>query len=154
VGTPTLEGVAALTRQLQALGKLDDGKALKRCVRAGINVARDRWEQTIPVSKEIHRIAIRKRLKDLGIKGLAVGPGFAKENIRVIATINSSKDIASGLLGVRKAAYYVLQFVELGTRYQRAQPTLRNALLNSRDGVEEALRGSLIKDVEKAAATP
>jgi HK97 gp10 family phage protein len=149
----SLEGVAALTRQLQALKSLDDGKALKRCVKAGINVARDRWEQTIPVGIELHRAAISKRLKARGIKGLALGPGFAKQNIRTISTINSSKDIASGLLGVRKAAYYVLQFVELGTRFQRAQPTLRNALYGTRDSVEEALRASLAKDVEKAAKT-
>jgi HK97 gp10 family phage protein len=148
-----LDGVAALTRQLQALGSLDDGKALKRCVKAGINVARDRWEHTIPVGKEIHRAAISKRLKKAGIKGLSIGPGFAKQNIRTISTINSAKNVASGLLGVRKAAYYVLQFVELGTRYQRAQPTLRNALLSARDGVEDALRASLAKDVEKAAKT-
>jgi HK97 gp10 family phage protein len=153
MGTPTLEGVAQLTRQLIALQKFDDGKALKRCVRAGINKARDVWEQTIPVGKDVHRIALNKKLKKAGIKGLIVTPGFAKENIRVIATINAQKNIASGLLSVRKAAFYVLQFVELGTRFQKAQPTLRNALLSARDDAERALRDSLQADVLKAAAT-
>jgi HK97 gp10 family phage protein len=154
MGTPTLEGVAQLTRQLQALGKLDDGKALKRCVKAGINVALARAIETCPVGTEIHRLGLSKRLKSIGIKGNTVGPGFAKASLRTISTINAQKNIASGLLGVRKAAYYVLQFVELGTRYQKAQPFLRNALLTTRDEVETKLRESLQKDVLKAAATP
>jgi HK97 gp10 family phage protein len=139
-----LEGVAALTKQLKALGSLDDGKALKRCVKAGINVALEQAIATCPVGTDLHRLAIRKRLR---------GPGFAKASLRTIATINGTKDIASGLLGVRKAAFYVLQYVELGTRYQRAQPFLRNALLSTRDRVEEALKTSLANDVEKAAKT-
>lgn len=146
-----LEGVAALTRQLQSLKALDDGKALKRCVKAGINEALEVAIATCPVGTELHRLSIKKRLRVQGIKGNTVGPGFAKASLRTIATINPEKNIASGLLGVRKAAFYVLQYVELGTRYQRAQPFLRNALLSARDRAEEALKASLAKDVEKAA---
>lgn len=148
-----LEGVALLTRQLQALGKLDDGKALKRCVKAGIKEAAKVWEQTIPVSHQLHRLKTSKRLKTAGVKGLLVGPGYAKAHIRTIATINAAKNVASGLLSVNKAAYYVVQFVELGTRHIPAQPTLRSAMLTSRDAMETALRESLAKDVEKAAKT-
>ena len=61
------------------------------------------------------------------------------------------KNIASACSAVRKAAFYVLQYVELGTRYQRAQPFLRNALLSARDRAEELLKLSLLKYVEKLA---
>jgi HK97 gp10 family phage protein len=148
-----LEGVAQLTRQLQALGSLDDGKALQRCVRAGIKQALPIAIAACPVGHDLHRLAIKKRLKVQGIKGNTVGPGFAKANVRVIATLDKSKTSASGLLGVRKAAFYVLQYVELGTRFQRAQPWLRNAFLQARDAMEEALKASLAADVEKAART-
>jgi HK97 gp10 family phage protein len=139
----TLEGVAALTRQLQTLGKLDDGKALKRAVKAGITPALKIAQAIIPIGTEPHRT----------YQGLLVAPGFAKTQLRTISTINSAKNIASGILGVRKAAYYILQYVELGTRFQRAQPWIRRALLEGRDEGEQALRASLAADVEKAAKT-
>ncbi len=148
-----LEGVAALTRQLKALGSLDDGKALKRCVNAGVRQALPVAIAGCPVGHDLHRLAIKKRLKVQGIKGNTVGPGFAKANVRTISVLAKNKQSADGLLGVRKAAFYVLQYVELGTRFQRAQPWLRNAFTSSRDGMEEALKNSLAKDVDKAART-
>jgi HK97 gp10 family phage protein len=143
VSTPSLEGVAQLTRQLQALGKLDDGKALRRAVGAGIKPALRIAQSIIPVGTEPHRT----------YQGLLVAPGFAKTQLRTITTINAAKNIASGILGVRKAAFYILQYVELGTRFQRAQPWIRRALLEGRDDGEAALRASLQKDVLKAAKT-
>jgi HK97 gp10 family phage protein len=143
---PTLEGVAQLTRQLISLGKLDDGKALKAAVKAGIQPAYKRAKATIPVGSVPHRLAAAygKQL---------VNSGFAQQSLRTITTINAEKNIASALLGVRKNAFYILNFVELGTRYQRAQPFLRPAFFNSRDDMELALRASLQKAVLKAAAT-
>lgn len=146
-----LEGVAALTRQLKALGSLDDGKALKRCVNAGIRQALPAAIASCPVGHDLHRLAIKKRLKVQGIKGNTVGPGFAKANVRTLSTLDKSKTFADGKLGVRKAAFYVLQYVELGTRFQRAQPWLRNAFTSARDQMEAAIKTSLADDVEKAA---
>lgn len=139
----TLDGVAALTKQLDALGKLEDGKALRAAVRAGINEALKVAKTIIPVGTEPHRT----------YQGLLVNAGFARASLRIIATINAEKNIASGILGVRKAAYYALQYVELGTRYQKAQPWIRRALLEARDDAETKLRESLQKSVIKAAKT-
>lgn len=143
---PTLDGVAALTRQLIALGKLDDGKALKAAVKAGMQPVYKRARATIPVGSIPHRLAAAygKQL---------VNSGFAQQSLRTISTINAQKNIASCVLGVRKAAFYILNFVELGTRYQRAQPWIRRALFDGRSDGEEALRASLQKAVLKAAAT-
>jgi HK97 gp10 family phage protein len=138
-----LQGVADLTRKLQALGKLDDGKALRRCVLAGIKPAKALAIAYIPVGTEPHRLR----------NGLLVAPGFAKTQIKTKTTINAQKNIASAVLGVTGDAYYAVQFVEMGTRKQRAQPWLRRALTDGRSDGEAALRASLQKDVLKAAAS-
>lgn len=137
----TLEGVAALTKQLNQLGSLEEGKALKRCVKAGIDQALDRAKQIIPVGTEPHRLK----------NGLLVNFGYAKSTLHTISTINSAKNLASGILGVGKQAYYILQFVELGTRKMPAQPWIRRALLEARGNCELALRESLAESVAKAA---
>jgi HK97 gp10 family phage protein len=136
----TLEGVAALTKQLEALGSLENGQALKRCVKSGINEALKVARQIIPVGTKPHRLS----------NGLLVNYGYAKSQLRTISTINSAKNVASGILGVRKLAYYILQFIELGTRKTPAQPWIRRALLQSRDDAELALRNSLQVSINKA----
>ncbi|HXI99565.1 MAG TPA: HK97-gp10 family putative phage morphogenesis protein [Gemmatimonadaceae bacterium] len=139
----TLEGVAALTKQLIALGKLDDGKALKMAVRAGIKETLKAAQAIAPVGTVPHRT----------YRGLLVAPGFSKSQLKIISTINSAKNIASGILSVSKQAYYVLQYWELGTRKQPAHPFLRQALSNARGNSESALRSSLERAVDRAAKT-
>lgn len=139
----TLEGVAALTKQLNALSSLEEGRALKRAVKAGIKPALTRAQEIIPVGSMPHRLS----------NGLLVNYGYAKAALRTISTINSAKNIASGILGVRKLAYYALQFVEMGTRKMPAQPWIRRALSESRSDCEEAFRASIQRSVERAAAT-
>lgn len=136
----SLEGVAALTKQLIALQKLDDGRALKNAVKSGINQALKKAQEYVPIGTVPHRT----------YQGLLVAPGFAKTQLRTISTINSQKNVASGLLGVRKAAYYILQYVEFGTRFQRPQPFIRRALMDAREDAESALRASLQRAVNKA----
>jgi HK97 gp10 family phage protein len=141
---PTLEGVVELTKQLIALGKLDDGKALRGAIRAGMQPAYKRAKAYIPVGSMPHRLAP-------AYGRLLVNVGYAKSALRTITTINAQKNVASCLLGVRKAAFYILNFVELGTRYQPPQPWIRRALNDGRNDGEEAIRAYLQKAVLKAA---
>lgn len=143
-----LEGVAALTRQLIALGKLDDGKVLKKAVKSGIEEAYKKAEATIPVGHVAHYV----RMKKGGTK-LLVAPGFAKQSLRTISTINGAKNVASGILSVRKAAFYIIQFIEFGTSKIPAHPWLLPAFYGSRSAQEEALKDVLEAGVLKAAAT-
>lgn len=136
----TLEGVADLTKQLEALGKLGDGKALRSAVRNGIKPAFDRAQQLIPVGTEPHRT----------YRGLLVAPGFAETQIRRATTLNAEKNIASAVLTTTKEGYYAVNFVEVGTRYQQAQPWLRRGFSETRDQCEEKLRASLQKSVLRA----
>lgn len=140
-----LDGVAALTKQLIALGKLDDGKVLKKAVKNAIQQAYKRAEATIPVGLEPHNVKLKT-----GGASLFVAPGFAKKSLRTISTINAEKNIASGILSVRKAAYYAVQFVELGTSKYAAEPWLRPAFYEARAEMEQALKDTLVKGLEKA----
>lgn len=139
----TLEGVAALTKQLNALSSLEEGRALRRAVKAGIKPALIRAQSLIAVGTQPHRLT----------NGLLVAPGYAKAALRTISTINAAKNIASGILGVRKPAFYALQFLEMGTRKMAAQPWIRRALLEARGECEEAFRDSIARSVERAAKT-
>jgi HK97 gp10 family phage protein len=137
----SLEGVAELTKQLNQLSSLDEGRALRLAVKAGIKPALIRAQELIPVGRVPHRT----------YRGLLVAPGFAKKSLRTISTINAAKNVASGILGVRKEAFYILQFVEFGTRFIPAQPFFRRAFLESRSECEEAFRAAIARAVERAA---
>lgn len=149
----TLEGVAQLLRQLDALKRLEDGKALRRSVKSGINEVYKRAHEIIPVGTLIHRTKTTARQRKFEIRGYTVPPGFARQSLRTITTINADKNIASGILSVRKAAYYAVKFLEFGTRKMKAQPWIRRALIEARDNAELALRHSLEVSIEKAAKT-
>ena len=140
---PSLEGLAQLTRQLNALASLEEGRALKRAVTAGIQPAFHRAQEIIPVGIQAHRLK----------NGLLVAPGYAKSQLATRSSINGAKNIASGLLSVLADAYYVLQFVELGTRYMPAEPWISRSLLETRDACEAAFVDSIAASVAKAAAT-
>ena len=137
----TLEGVAQLTKQLQALGKLDDGKPLRAATRAGMKFAFNRALATMPVGTEPHRT----------YDGLLVAPGYAKTTLRIITTLNQQKNIGSAIMTVNKRAYYEVLFVEFGTRYQPAQPWFRRSFFDARNDAENAFRQVLEAAVLKAA---
>lgn len=139
----TLEGVAALTRQLNALTSLEEGRALRSAVRAGMKPALEQAKATAPVGSEPHRLA----------NGLLVAPGYARSTLRIVTTINKAKNIASAIMSTRKLAKYEALFIETGTRKMPAQPWLRRSLLEKRDACEEAFSASIAKSVEKAAKT-
>jgi HK97 gp10 family phage protein len=137
----SLEGVAALTKQLIALGKLDDGKAMRAAITAGIGPAKKLAQAYIPVGTKPHRLR----------NGLLVAPGFARSQIATRVSLNPAKNVATARLGVLAPAFYAVKFVELGTRFQPPQPWLRRALADGREEGEAKLRESLRRSVEKAA---
>ena len=139
----TLEGLAQLTRQLNALSSLEEGKALRLAVRAGIKPAFQRAQETMPVGSEPHRLK----------NGLLVNAGYAKSTLRIITTINSAKNIASAVMSTRKLAYYEVKWVELGSHKMAAQPWIRRALAETRSQGEEAFKASIGKAIERAAKT-
>lgn len=139
----TLEGVAELTRQLNELSVLEEGRALRRAVRAGMKPALIRAQSIAPVGTEPHRLR----------NGLLVAPGYAKSTLRIVTSLNAAKNIASAIMSTGKLAFYEAVFKELGTWKMAATPWLRRSLLESRNDCEEAFRASIAASVEKAAKT-
>jgi HK97 gp10 family phage protein len=135
-----LEGVGELSKQLDALGKLDDGKAIRAAVRAGMKPAFKAAQQNIPVGTVAHRT----------YKGRLVGPGFAKRSLVIVTTLSKDGQKASAILGVKAEAFYAIQFVEMGTSQMAAQPWLRPAFYSTREEQESALALALQKAVLKA----
>jgi HK97 gp10 family phage protein len=136
-----LDGTAALLRQLEELGKLEDGKALRSAVRAGMKPAMDRAKAMIPQGIDPHKT----------FKGRLVAPGFAKRSIRVVTKLSKDKQKASAALGVRAEAFYAVNFVELGTSKMAARPWLRPAFASTLQQQTEAMSASLRKSILKAA---
>lgn len=139
----TLEGVAALTRQLNELTSLQEGRALRGAVRAGMKPALARAQTLAPVGSEPHRLK----------NGLLVAPGYAKSTEKIVTTINSAKNVASAIMSSGKLAVYEAVFQELGTWKMPAHPWLRRSLLESRSDCEIAFRASIAAAVERAART-
>ncbi len=123
-----LEGFDELA---QVLGTLKDprhtGKVLRAGVRNAMNQVRKRAIALAPVGEVEH--AVGKKLR--GVQRRIVQPGFGKKSIRVITKIAKGGQMAYALLGVRKDAYYMVRFVELGTSKMAARPWLRPAFLGS-----------------------
>ncbi len=140
-----LKGVAALTAQLRDIGTLDTGKALRAGVRAGMRPALLAARAKIPVGKKAHRLA-----KSYGSE--RVEPGFAKKSIRTITTLSPDKQKSTAILGVRKRAFYAVNFVEIGTSKMAAEPWLRPAFYSTQEAQKQALKDKLKAYLEKVAA--
>lgn len=138
-----LKGVAQLTRQLDALGKLDDGKALRAAVNAGIKPAKEVAKGLIPEGVDAHRT----------YKGRVVAPGFARRSIATKTKLSRDKQKATAMLGVAPEAFYAVQFVELGTSKMPAQPWLRPAFEATTKEQQQEVAFSLKKSIDKASKT-
>jgi|SRR5882724_3996362 len=140
-----LKGVANVIAQLRDIGKLDDGKALRAGVRAGMRPALLAARVKIPISKKPHRLS-----KTYGSK--IVQPGYAKSTLRVITTVSPDKQKAAALMSTRKPAFYATVFVELGTKYITAQPWLRPAFYSTQEQQKQALAAKLNAYLLKVSA--
>lgn len=136
---------ARLFRQLRQLARNAQGRALRAAVRAGIQPALARARALIPVGVDAHA---------LENTGREVQPGFARKNIRAIVKVSRDKTRAEAIMGVRLAARYAVDFVELGTSKTPANPWLRPAYNQSRQEMQDAMAASLRKTIADAAATP
>lgn len=136
-----LEGVAALTKQLEELGNAVKGKALRAAVRAGGNVVKKAAQARAPVGTKMHKT----------YKGRLVAPGFTQRSVRVVTRLDKTGEKASAAIGVRREAFYALQFIELGTSTIPAAPWLRPAHASTQGQQLQALSASMKRSVERAA---
>jgi HK97 gp10 family phage protein len=136
-----LEGVAELDRLLALLPQAVQPKVLRKAVRAGIRPAEKRAKATVPVGTVAHRTR----------KGRLVPPGFAKRSIRVVTKADRTGQKVSAALGVRRDAFYAVQFVERGTSRHPARPWLRRAFDETVEAQQKALADKLRAEILKFA---
>lgn len=138
-----LEGVAELSRQLSGLGAAFSVPILRAAVRAGIKPAQNRWVATMWKGNTAHRT----------YKGRLVAPGFSSRNTRIVTKADPGGTVVSAALGVRKEAFYAIQFIEreLGRSKHVAQPSLRAAMASTKSEQEAALAAKLKQRIEKVA---
>lgn len=134
-----IDGIAELVNKLAALGKLEDGKALRSAARAGVKPIFTQAKANIPKSQEAAKT----------YKGRLVGPGFASRNIRTITQLKQAQGIARASVGVRQEAFYAVRFVQQGTKKQKSQPWLTNASAQTIDKQIDAVKASLQKSIDK-----
>lgn len=141
-----LEGVAELTAKLRELANPKEQAAtLRAAVREPMKQVMARAQANIarisPGKADVHKT----------YKGRLVGAGFAARNIRMIVAMSKDKQAARALLGVRKEAFYALQFFELGTAYIARQPWLTPAFYSSRSTSVKAIGEVMKKRIERIA---
>lgn len=141
-----LEGYAELTKKLAELASPKEGMAaLRESVRKPMRDVQKKAQANIakisPGKTDIHRT----------YKGRLVGAGFASRSLRSVVKMSKKKDSASALLGVRKEAFYAVQFFELGTATIPKQPWLVPALESSRSEAIRSVGDTLKARIEKIA---
>lgn len=141
-----LEGYAELTKQLKMLADpKQQTAALKESVRKPMNDVKKAAQANIaaisPGKTELHRT----------YKGRLVSAGFAARSLKVVVKMSKDKQAATAILGVKKEAFYALQFHELGTAYISKQPWLVPAFEAQKDPAVRKIGDTLKKRIERIA---
>lgn len=141
-----VEGTKELTLKLRELASpKEQATVLRAAVREPMKdvmrVAQTNVARISPGKRQIHRT----------YKGRLVTAGFAARNLRLIVVMSKDKQAAWSLLGVRKEAYYALQFFELGTAKIPRQPWLMPAFYQSRNQSVARVGEVMKKRIERIA---
>ena len=136
-----LEGVAELSRKLDLLPKKASGSILRKAVRFAAKPVIDSAKANIPQGVDSHKT----------YKGRVVAPGFAKRSIRLVVKGSKDGKAAFGSIGVRREAFYAVNFVELGTSKQAKQEWLRPALRDTESQQVTRLAEKLRVEIQKVA---
>lgn len=135
-------------KELQAkLRKMADPKDQAKALRASVSAPQ---HKTAKVARaNISKISPGKRQDHRTYLGRIVSAGFASRNVIVRTALNRAKTAAWSKLGVRKEAYYAINFFELGTAKLPRQPWLVPAFEQRRSGALSDMAASLKKSVLK-----
>ena len=141
-----VEGTRELSEKLRELASPKEQAAtLRAAVREPMKdvmrVAQSNISRISPGKRQIHRT----------YKGRLVTAGFAARNLRMITRMSRDKQMAQSVLGVRKEAFYALQFFELGTAKIPRQPWLMPAFYQSRNQTLAKVGEVMKKRIERIA---
>jgi len=136
-----LEGVRELTGQLTELGAKLAARELKGTVKTALGEAEHRARARMPQGTEPHKT----------YRGRLVSPGFALSTLHIEVGLNKRTGAVVATLGVGREAFYVVQFVELGTSTTAAQPWLRPSFEEAEDAMLRSIADELRQRIDKIA---
>lgn len=135
----------AKLRQLAAEGGGKDAKVLRGAMRAAMQIplkAAKAEAATLNESGEAHRT----------YKGRLVAPGFASRNLRIVTVGGrSGGGKFRTVLGVRREAFYAVNFMELGTARIARRPWLEPAFSASAGATVDRFADVMRKRIEQIA---
>lgn len=99
-----VEGLAETQMQLQALAGKLGWRAMSQALAASGRKMRAAAKNNAPVGSVAHRT----------YRGNLVAPGFTKRSITLVRFPRKNNNTALVAVGVKKSAYYAVQFVEQG----------------------------------------
>lgn len=97
-----VDGLKELNIKLGKLGNALAVKSLRKALRRAGTPTLQQMRAKVPVGTEIHR-TYKKR---------PVAPGFLKRSLRMIVAVNKRSGAASVVFGVRREAFYGIQFLD------------------------------------------
>lgn len=141
-----LKGAAELDRKLAELGAVAGERVMNGAMRAALRVVKTEAE------------AAAKGLNESGrahrtYKGRLVAPGFASRSLRVVMVRQKATNRFRAVLGVRREAFYAVQFLEVGVE-SRGIPRglwLTGAYTRTQEGAQKKLVDNLRARIERAA---
>lgn len=141
-----VDGLAELDRKLLELGNPKaQGAALRASVSKAMKTVKAKAQANIasvsPGLAEIHRT----------YKGRLVGAGFASRSLTVVTRLSRDKQQATAMLGVKREAFYAINFLELGTSRTPPHPWLVPAFQASRKSAVAEVADVLRKRIKRIA---
>lgn len=140
--TQLLEGFKDLEKKISALQKFDRGKVLRAGGNAAGQVVVKRARGKVPVGDEAHKT----------YKGRLVSPGFASRSIKKNVVMDRARTKVDVRVGVKKEAFYAINFIELGTAHIPKKPWLTPAFTDTEDQQLIAFGGKVKEWLLKVAA--
>ena len=145
-----------MSNQLQAMGAAVGGQALKSGAFAAMKPALQAAQAAAPEANPPYGpYATRSTPLDpypkKTYKGRRVAPGFTRRSVAIRAFLARTRDFVKVSLGVRREAFYAVQFLELGTSKIPKRPWLEPAFRGAVAAVDAALQSRLKALIDRAA---
>jgi len=137
-------GLRELQIKLRNMPEKVQKKVLRNAATLAVNPLVQEAKRSVPVSSRTYLAkTYRKKL---------IAPGFGKRSIAKKVKLYQDGKFAKAMVGVKPEAYYLLQFVERGTSYQRKQPWLEPAYRKTRRAVlsrfQEVMRQKILQSAK------
>lgn len=149
----SIRGYKELSAQIAALGAAAGGSVLRSAARAAMKEAQDEAERSAPVAAPPYTYEDGRSVDPYPrktYKGRLVTPGFTKRSIVRVVSLSKDKNSVRVALGVRREAFYAIQFIEFGTSKIPKRPWLEPAFRRSIPRVDRALLLLLRKRLDAA----